>query len=84
MKDTVNNEELTPCGSSETTRKAPSFSTEDFMHTWQAPHVPRVPEALQWFVGFLKARWKLIFSQVTDTNTRLRFTIKKKKKTLHL
>jgi hypothetical protein len=49
--------ELTPsCGSSETTRKAPSFSTEDFYAHGQAPHVPRVPEAFTMVCRiFLKA-----------------------------
>jgi hypothetical protein len=76
--------ELTPsCGSSETTRKAPSFSTEDFYAHGQAPHVPRVPEAfLQWFVGFFEGDGSLSFSQVTDTNMRLRFTICQKEKTI--
>jgi rRNA maturation protein Nop10 len=45
--------ELTPsCGSSETTRKAPSFSTEDFYAHARRRMFRAYRKLLQWFVGF--------------------------------
>ena len=78
--------ELTPsCGSSETTRKAPSFLTEDFYAHGQAPHVPRVSEAfLQWFVGFFEGDGclSIFIASDTKTKTRLCLNISQKEKTI--
>lgn len=76
--------DLTPsCGSSETTRKAPSFSTKDFYAYGQAPHVPRISEAfLQWFVGFFEGDGSLSVGNRGTRLQRLTVTINQKEKTI--
>nr|YP_009367417.1 putative LAGLIDADG homing endonuclease [Sarcinofilum mucosum]ARK14454.1 putative LAGLIDADG homing endonuclease [Sarcinofilum mucosum] len=73
-------------GSSETTRKAPCFSTTDFYDYGHAAHVPLISESfLQWFIGFFEADGH--FSCYTQKNVsgkvttqRLKISISQKEK----
>ncbi len=72
-------------GSSETKRKAPSFSTIDFYEYGHAPHVPRIPESfLEWFVGFFEGDG-CIYSYYDISNPkakRLKLEIAQKEKAI--
>lgn len=75
------------CGSSETTRKEPSFSADDFYTYGHAPHVPRISEAfLQWFVGFFEGNGTIDtnFPATATTETRLKLCITQTEKKIIL
>jgi LAGLIDADG endonuclease len=73
------------CGSSETTRKATSFITDDFYKYGQVPHLPKISEAfLQWFVGFWEGDGSLwtSYEESAFTKNRLSLSIAQKEKTI--
>jgi hypothetical protein len=77
--------QIPSCGSSETTRKAPSFITDDFYKYGQAPHVPKISEAfLQWFVGFWEGDGSLwtSYAETAFTKNRLSLSVTQKEKTI--